>query len=181
MRALCLAVPLPCRAGLLEAYADLRHSTVAVPELLAAVGDQVRRGAAAAAVGTAAGGLAPAQPQQQQQQQWPQAGPIECFSLAGVTSLLDSHLRLGYAPPPLLLQCLAPQIRRQLPHSAAADVAALLQLLAAVPLSPGAAMVGLLLGRVMDEAGGKAAGGGELVAAAQQAANTLLLSDTRRS
>jgi hypothetical protein len=146
--------------------------------LLAAVGDQVRRSAAwrqeQLAAAPLASALPPPAPQQQQQQQqqihqneavqWEAA---EDFSLAQVASLVDSHLRLGYRPPPLLLQCLAPQILRQLSSGSAEDAATLLQQLAAVPLNPGVAVVGRLLGRVEDS-------GGELAAAARQAAETAM-------
>ena len=217
------------RAGLLEAFADLGHNSVAVPELLSAVGDQVRRSAAAAqeqeqqdaaaagAVAAAAAAeaaalgagsaaasppaapaawpaagaaVAPAPAQQQAQQQQPpqpQPGRAEALQLAGVNSLLASHLRLGYAPPPLLLHSLAPQIRRQLAAGAcsAPEAARLLRLLAAVPLNPGAGLVAALLGCVRDaegtEAGGEGSGGGsssggrsELAVAAEAAAAQLL-------
>lgn len=106
---------------------------------------------------------------------------MEPFSLPAINSLVRSHLRLGYAPPPGLLHCLAPQIRRLLPASSGGDAARLLQLLAAVPYSPGPAVVGLLLGRVLDEEaaaaaeqGAAAGGGSDVVAAARQAADRLL-------
>lgn len=201
-RLLCLD-PL---SGLLAAFADLQHHSVAVPELLGAVGDQMRRGAAAqqeqldleaaaAAVASAGAAAAPeaaaagaqaaaaggpgqtaaARPAPPP----PRGNPTEGFSIAGINSLVVSHLRLGYAPPPLLLQSLAGQIRRQLPTSSGQDAAALLQLLAAVPLNPGPAVVGLLLGRVLDEeaaAGGSSSSSGpsELAAEAQAAAARLL-------
>lgn len=187
-------------SGLLEAYADLEHSSVAVPDLLAAVGEQVRQAAtaqlqeqreaaaaadaaaaaaaAAAAGGGAAGGAAApaatAAPLPQQAVQQPQRS-VKGFALPAINSLLASHLRLGYHPPPLLLQCLAPQIRRQLPHSSAADAATLLRLLAAAPqCSPGSAVVCLLLGRVLDASDEE---GEELVAAARRAAASLLATD----
>lgn len=211
-------------AGLLEAYADLQHASVAVPELLAAVGDQVRRGAAVQHAQAAALGLAatpapaatpPAAapglgaPQQQQQQQQRQQGspvplpaapaaaagaappggpPSDGFSLAHISSLVESHLRLGYRPPPLLLQCLGPQIVHQLPNCPAEDAAALLQVLAAANCSPGSKVVQLLLGRAMDGTAGNCgvnSGSGALIApcgsnaasnAAQRAADTLLAS-----
>lgn len=212
----------PCfpPAALLEAYADLQHTSVVVPELLAAVGDQVRRGAAqqleqeeAAAAAAAAqqatdatvaaafAGLAPPPPAGPAAALLPALTPaapapagsrrLEGFSLAGINSLLSSHLRLGYAPPPLLLHALAPTIRRQLAGSPAEEAALLLQLLAAVPLNPGASLVALLLGRVLDDeaelAAGRAAGGGSggagsqspagqqrMAAAAREAAERLL-------
>jgi hypothetical protein len=104
--------------------------------------------------------------------QQPPQRSVEGFTLPAINSLLASHLRLGYHPPPLLLQCLAPQIRRQLPHSSAADAATLLRLLAAAPqCSPGCRVVSLLLGRVLDASGQE---GEEMVAAARRAAASLL-------
>ena len=223
-----VSMPAHCPAfrrppGLLEAYADLQHNSVVVPELLSAVDDQVRRSAAAAqeqeqqalataaaaaaaaaavtadptagataadpaaAAGTTAGAVQPpaASPQQQQQQQpaQPVPGRAEALSVAGVNSLLASHLRLGYAPSPLLLHSLAPQIRRQLAVGACsgAEAAGLLQLLAAVPLNPGDSLVTLLLGQVVDaDAEAQAAAEGSsgayasLKAAAEAAAEQLL-------
>lgn len=129
--------------------------------------------AAATPAASSAGGAAALSLQQQQQQQQRQSQ--EGFSLADITALLDSHLRLGYRPPPLLVQCLVPQIRRRLPYTSAADAAALLALLAEVPLNPGPVVVSLLLGRVMDAAPG---GGGsrqhdDLLAGARRAAHEL--------
>lgn len=189
----------PCRSsllpGLLEAYADLQHNSVAVPELLSAVDDQVRRGAAAeaeqeqqaaaAAAAAAAAGAPTAAPPAadpaasagaaasaaqplaavplQRQPTQPLPGRQEALSVAGINSLLASHLRLGYAPSPLLLHSLAPQIRRQLAAGACsgAEASELLQLLAAVPLNPGDSLITLLLGRVVDtETQEEAAGSG---------------------
>lgn len=215
----------PCRSsllpGLLEAYADLQHNSVAVPELLSAVDDQVRRGAAAeaeqeqqaaaAAAAAAAAGTPTAAPPAvdpataagaaasaaqplaavpvQRQPTQPLPGRQEALSVAGINSLLASHLRLGYAPSPLLLHSLAPQIRRQLAAGACsgAEATGLLQLLAAVQLNPGDSLVTLLLGRVVDtetqeaaagsgsgEACGSGGGGAGLKAAAEAAAVQLL-------
>lgn len=173
--------------------------SVAVPELLAAVGQQVQLLAAAAAAAEAAAAplAAPAEapaadtaaapagsaplatvptqplPPTQQVQQ-PQAAPSEVLSLAGISSLLASHLRLGYAPPPLLLNSLAPQIRRLAPTSPGEDAGRLLQLLAAVPYSPGLSVVQLLLGRVLDEDAAAEQGGSGASLAAAQAAEQLL-------
>ncbi|KAI7839806.1 hypothetical protein COHA_006604 [Chlorella ohadii] len=140
-----------------------------------------------AAAGATAGAVQPpaASPQQQQEQQpaQPVPGRAEALSVAGVNSLLASHLRLGYAPSPLLLHSLAPQIRRQLAVGACtgAEAAGLLQLLAAVPLNPGDSLVTLLLGQVVDtDAEAQAAADGSsgayagLKAAAEEAAERLL-------
>lgn len=211
-RACCAMLPQPAlwpppAAGLLEAYADLRHSSVAVPDLLCAVDDQVRRSAAAqqeqaaaaaeAAAPAAPAGAAPSQAPaaaQQQAQQAQLSGPAgaagtaaavvpaaappvpgtplsDGFTLAHISSLVESHLRLGYQPPALLLQCLGPQIVRQLPGCPAEDAAALLQVLAAANCSPGAKVVQLLLGRAT-EGGGSSSSAAPL--AAQRAADVLL-------
>eukprot|EP00887_Chlorella_sp_A99_P001448 scaffold8.g1448.t1 len=152
-------------AGLLEAYADLGHASVAVPELLAAAGEQLRRlaatqhdrlaaerGPAAAAQGegaappAAAAGAPAAAPLQQE----------ELLPLEHYNSILASHLRLGYAPPPLLLHALAPAVVRQLPASVPADAAQHLHLLSHVPgCAPGRGVVGMLLARA--EGGGPGA------------------------
>ena len=184
-----LSAPLP---GLLEAYADLEHCSVAVPDLLAAVGEQVRQAAtaqlqeqrdaavaaeaaaaAAAASPPGAGGArGAATPAAAAAAHQPQRS-VEGFTLPDINSLLASHLRLGYQPPPLLLQCLAAQIRRQLPHSSAGDAATLLRLLAAAPqCSPGSGLVSLLLARVLDASGEEGDEG--VAAAARRAAASLL-------
>ncbi|PRW33134.1 hypothetical protein C2E21_7942 [Chlorella sorokiniana] len=142
----------------------------------------------AASVGTPPGISQPSTQAPQQQPTQPLPGRPEALSVAGVNSLLASHLRLGYAPSPLLLHSLAPQIRRQLAAGACTgpEAAGLLQLLAAVQLNPGDSLVTLLLGRVADTnaqaaegssgVAGSSGGGGyaALRAAAEAAAEQLL-------
>lgn len=111
------------------------------------------------------------------------------FTLAHISSLVESHIRLGYQPPVLLLQCLGPQIVRQLPACPSEDATALLQVLAAANCSPGAKVVQLLLGRAMDGPEGGGAGRGSsgssgsnvTISAAQQAADALLARRSGRS
>ena len=184
---------------MLQAYADLAHNSVTVPELLQAVGDQVRLGAAAqqeaavavagapapagaaAAAPAAAAPAAAAQPPVAASSPPATHGPPapDSFTLAHISSLVESHLRLGYRPPAFLLQCLAPQICRLLPACPAEDAARLLCLLAAGSCSPGSAVVGRLLARAVDGArsaeGGD--GGGAMAAAARRAADDLLALD----
>lgn len=94
---------------------------------------------------------------------------VDGFSLPLISSLVESHLRLGYQPPVLLLQCLGPQIRSQLPDCPAADAAALLQLLAAANCSPGPTVVSLLRAAAHDGNGDSGA-----AQAAQRAADALV-------
>ena len=167
-------------AALLAAYADLGHASVAVPELLAAAGSQLRRQAAedherlvgsSGAVtdssissksdgeggGSGGGGGGGGSSGNTGPTASPAAapGPLGPPSLAEVNSILASHLRLGYAPPPLLLQALQPGILRRLPAAAAADVAQHLRLLSLLEgYRPGPGALQLMLARV--EAGGEA-------------------------
>lgn len=119
------------------------------------------------------------------------SGEPQGLSLPQISSLVRSHLRLGYQPPAALLQCLGPQIRRQLPSCPDGEAATLLHLLAAAQCSPGPAVVGLLLGRVRDADGTSSGGSGVyskeessdgssgsscMVQAAQRAADALLAS-----
>ena len=155
-------------AALLEAYAGLGHASVAVPELLAAASAQLLRQAAAEQEGLAGGGgeggsCSSSSSSSSAVASTAAPGAAEAPSLQDINSILSSHLRLGYAPPPLLLQALQPSIMRQLAAAPPAEVAQHLRLLVLALTEggyrPGATALRLMLVRLEGSSSGSAGGG----------------------
>jgi hypothetical protein len=125
-------------AALLDAFADAGHGSVAVPELLSAVGEQLRRAAARRAERTGMVAAAAA----------PDAGAAaqryDALALRGAVALLGAHLRLGFAPDALTLQALVPGVHAAVAGAAPTDAAALLELFAFLEFDPGTLTLALL-------------------------------------
>ncbi|GAB4820537.1 hypothetical protein N2152v2_007583 [Parachlorella kessleri] len=85
----------------------------------------------------------------------PASADLTC-PIPTLNDLLSSHVLLGYAPSPRMLQALAPSICRQLPSAEPVQVLCLLRLLAALGCSPGPAALRLMLARLEDASGAAA-------------------------
>lgn len=132
-------------ASVLTAYAALEHRSVAVPELLHSMGEQLRRnaaqmlerGVAAEAEGESSG--------------WTSAGaPTLACPLPTLVAILESHACLGYQPSELTLQAVMPGVRRELASADPFDVLQLLRLMEAFQFRPGAVTLGLLVEHVAE-------------------------------
>ena len=138
--------------NILDAYATQQHRSVAVPELLTAINEQLRRNAAQE-MPTASKSNAP---------------NFHC-SISMLTSILDSHKSLGYCPDALTLTSLLPDVRRGLEEEATReeDVVRLMGLMVDFDFCPGVGMVELMVARVVGDAA--------LEAAAEEYAEKMLM------
>jgi hypothetical protein len=127
-------------AAVLGAYARQGHRSVAVPELLTAAGEQLRRNAAQeqealaaerAGEGAVAGG----------------APDLTC-PIPTLISVLESHETLGFSPDGLTLTALVPGLRRELPTASPDEALRLLALFDVFQFSPGPRTVELLVAQV---------------------------------
>jgi hypothetical protein len=135
-------------ALVLSAYAKQQHRSVSVPELLTAVGEQLRRNAAQMqeryTVATAK--------EEQERTQPLEGGPpdLRC-SFPAIISILQSHKSLGYAIDPLTLTALLPGIKRGLATASAEEVLKLLELFVVFEFKQaGPKILELLLARLED-------------------------------
>jgi hypothetical protein len=138
-------------AAVLAAYAQQGHKSVSVPELLTAVGEQLRINAAQ--MQDIAIAAVSAQEEEDIKQAPPlQGGPpdLSC-SFPALISILESHRDLGYAIDPLTLTALLPGIKRNLVRDTSAassqNVGQLLELFRVFDFDPGPKMKELLVAR----------------------------------
>lgn len=137
-------------AAVLQAYAALYHHSVAVPELLTSMGDQLRQNAAQMHER-----LLVQQQQSEHDSAMQQAhhrgqSPDVTCSVVTLVTILDAHLALGFSPDALTLHAVLPGIRHQLSSAHPRDIVRLLELLAVLNCNPGAGTVALLAARVAD-------------------------------
>jgi len=147
-------------AGLLVAFAALKHSSVTVPELLDAMGEQLRRNAAQLQERYASGAekiIGTFEKTNRVTTTTSRAylissGPpdISC-SLAQLVDILWSHVELGYRPDDLTLHALMPGVVKALPMSSAGDVVGLLRCLDAFQFGPGPSILSLMVMRIEEE------------------------------
>lgn len=130
-------------AAVLGAYAQQAHRSVSVPELLTAVGEQMRRNAAQVQEQLAATQL----------DETVSGGPpdLRC-TLPTLLSVLESHRILGFAPDAVTLTALLPGLRRSLADSNPDEVVKLFELFEVFDFYPGSGMVSLMVSRVEEVA-----------------------------
>ena len=130
-------------ATVLEAYAQQQHRSVAVPELLTAAGEQLRRNAAQLQDQLQAAEL----PDEINESILGGPPDLRC-TLPTLLSVLESHQALGFAPDSLTLTALLPGLRRSLADSSPEEVVQLFDLFEIFGFYPGSKMVDLMISRV---------------------------------